>query len=132
MLLVLSGNRLQAQQRTATRSLDDWKKVLQEGELEARREAAIATRSVDAQLQRQLVPVFIELLRHEKDGQIRLAIYDTVSDMGPMAPETVPALMHAMRHRFAGNRNEELHQDYRAAIALSKIGAPASSSAPAL
>jgi HEAT repeat protein len=121
-LLFCSGASAWAQSSTAERSLSQWRQDLVEAELDVRRETAIATRGCDLELQKQLVPEFIELLRYEKDGQIRLAVLDTVADMGPVAAEAIPALMVAMQKNFGGRQEEERHQDFRAALALSKIG----------
>ncbi|MEZ6062725.1 MAG: HEAT repeat domain-containing protein [Planctomycetaceae bacterium] len=66
-----------------------------------------------------------ELLVSEKDGQVRLAVFDTVTDMGPAAADAVPALVHTLSTDYGGKKNEELHQDYRAALALAAIGEPA-------
>ena len=112
-------------QASSPANTEQWKQALTSGTLDQRRQKAIDTRTCDTQLKQNLIPVFIELLRHERDGQIRLAIFDTVTDMGPAAAATAPALVHAMRQDFGGRNNEELHQDYRAALALASIGSPA-------
>ena len=104
---------------------EQWNRVLFEGTIDQRRQAAIATRECGVELQGKLLGSFIELLRHEKDGQIRLAVLETLTQMGPAAADAAPALAYAMLESFGGRRNEELHQDYRAALALASIGAPA-------
>ncbi len=116
---------VRAQPALQDQPVAEWKKTLADGDLESRRQAAIATRTCETELQRALLPDFIELLRNETDGQIRLAILDTVTEMGPLAADAVPALVFAMRHDFGGRGNEERHQDYRAALALAHIGRPA-------
>ncbi len=98
---------------------------LQSEDVEVRRRAALATRSAGEQTQQQLLPLFSELLVSEKDGQVRLAVFDTVTDMGPAAAGAVPALIHTLKTEYGGKRNEELHQDYRSAMALAAIGASA-------
>lgn len=102
-----------------------WKSALLEGEKDSRRQAALATFKLDPVTQAELVPVFIELLATEKDGQIRLAVFDTLTKLGPKAAKACPTLAHAMRENFGGRYNEEVHQDYRAALALASIGAEA-------
>lgn len=102
-----------------------WRVQLTEGDIDARRSAAKATLAAEREMQMQLLPTIIELLEQEKDGQIRLALFDTVTELGPQAAEAVPALVNAVRKNFGGNYNEELHQDYRAALALASVGAEA-------
>ncbi len=114
-----------AQDQSPARSLSSWTADLKSEDLPARRRAAIAARSADKPVQQQLLPVLIDLLMKEKDGQVRLAVFDTVADMGPVAKAAVPALVHTLRTDYGGKRNEELHQDYRAALALAAIGEPA-------
>ncbi|MCA9190788.1 MAG: HEAT repeat domain-containing protein [Planctomycetales bacterium] len=95
---------------------------LLDANLDQRRAAALSTRSASTNIQVDLLPEFIEILRHENDGQVRLAIFDTLTDLGPRAAVAVPALAYAMQHDFGGRRNEEKHQDYRAALALASVG----------
>jgi HEAT repeat protein len=114
-----------AQDQRPPRSVSSWTADLQGEDLLARRRAAIATRSADRLLQKKLLPVLVELLMSEKDGQVRLAVLDTVTDMGSAAEAAVPALVHTLRTDYGGKRNEELHQDYRSALALAAIGEPA-------
>lgn len=109
-------------QEAGDRSLADWRQALKQVDLDARRAAAVGTRACDSETQQQLLPLMIELLRDETDGQVRLAILDTVSDMGPAAELAVSALVHSMKREFRGNSTEKRHQDYRAALALSRIG----------
>lgn len=106
-------------------SVAEWKVQLTEGDIDTRRPAAKATLAAEAATQMQLLPTMIELLQNEKDGQIRLALFDTLTELGPRAADAVPALVNAVRKNFGGNYNEELHQDYRAALALASIGADA-------
>ena len=108
-----------------TQSLDQWQSQLLGEDLQLRRQAAIASLSLDPSLQRELMPVMIDRLLREKDGQVRLAILATVTEMGPAASEAVEALAESMRTDHGGRENEETHQDYRAALALAAIGPPA-------
>lgn len=103
----------------------DWSTQLKSQDLETRRRAAIETRSADELTQVRILPVLIELLTQEKDGQVRLAVLETITDMGPAAKPAVPALWHSLRTDSGGNRQEESHQDYRAALALAAVGQPA-------
>ncbi len=93
--------------------------------LEVRRNAALQIRHAEREGQRKALPVLIELLRKEKDGQVRLAVLDTVTDLGPDAASAVPALVHTLRTNYGGQGKEESHQDYRSALALAAIGKPA-------
>src|SRR5437762_2591977 len=61
----------------------------------------------------------------EKDGQVRLAVLDAVTALGPEAAPAVPALVHTLRTNYGGQGKEELHQDYRSALALAAVGKPA-------
>ena len=61
----------------------------------------------------------------EKDGQVRLAVLDAVTSLGPDAEPAVPALVHTLRTNYGGQGQEESHQDYRSALALAAIGKPA-------
>ncbi len=114
-----------AQDKTAPQFVAAWAADLQSEDVSARRRAAVLTRSADNALQQQLLPVMIELLMTEKDGQVRLAVFDTVTDMGAAANSAIPALVHTLRTDYGGKENEELHQDYRSALALAAIGEPA-------
>jgi HEAT repeat protein len=94
-------------------------------DLETRRNAATGLQLAGKDLQREALPILIELLMKEKDGQVRLAVLDTVTALGPDAASAVPALVHTLRTDYGGQRQEELHQDYRSAVALAAIGNPA-------
>lgn len=94
-------------------------------DVDVRRAAAAQIRLADKGLQRQALPVLIELLLKEKDGQVRLAVLDTVIGLGPDAVSAVPALVHTLRTNYGGQGKEESHQDYRSALALAAIGPPA-------
>ncbi len=76
-------------------------------------------------VQRNALPVLIDLLMKEKDGQVRLAVLDTVTALGPDAAPAVPALVQTLRTDYGGQGQEESHQDYRSALALAAIGKPA-------
>ena len=107
------------------RSAEQWRAELSGEDLQLRREAAIATRTIDLSLQRELLPLFIAQLGSEEDGQVRLALFSTLTDMGPAASEAVDALAESMRGDRGGRGSEKTHQDYRAALALAAIGPPA-------
>jgi HEAT repeat protein len=66
-----------------------------------------------------------DLLKKEKDGQVRLAILDTLAAMGRGAETAVAALVETLRTDVGGKGEEALHQDYRSALALAAIGKPA-------
>ena len=93
--------------------------------MQARRAAAAGVRLSDRSVQRDALPVLIDLLMKEKDGQVRLAVLDAVTALGPDAAPAVPALVHTLRTDYGGQGKEETHQDYRAALALAAIGKPA-------
>ncbi|QEH36199.1 putative lyase [Aquisphaera giovannonii] len=98
---------------------------LQAKDLEARRAAAVRLRDAAVDGRRRALPALIDLLMKEKDGQVRLAVLDAVTSLGPDAAPAVPALVHTLRTDYGGQRSEESHQDYRSAIALAAIGRPA-------
>lgn len=106
-------------------SIGQYKEQLQSSDLQVRRQAAIAIRTADTETRKALLPLFVEGLRGDSDGQFRLAIFDALTEMGPDAEAAVEVLVYSMRKNFGGRYNEELHQDYRAALALAAIGKPA-------
>ncbi len=93
--------------------------------VELRRNAVTALRESGKESMRAALPVLIELLKSEKDGQVRLAVLDAMIDLGPDAAPAIPALVHTLRTDYGGQSKEELHQDYRSALALAAIGKPA-------
>ena len=93
--------------------------------VDVRRDAAWQIRVSERNVQRNALPVLIDLLMKEKDGQVRLAVLDTVTAMGHEAASAVPALVHTLRTNYGGQGQEESHQDYRSALALAAIGKPA-------
>ncbi|MFO0891660.1 MAG: HEAT repeat domain-containing protein [Isosphaeraceae bacterium] len=94
-------------------------------DLDVRRGAANRIRNSGREVQRDALPALIDVLMKEKDGQVRLAALDAVASLGPDAASAVPALVHTLRTNSGGQRLEELHQDYRSALALAAIGKPA-------
>ncbi len=122
LVALVSVSSVSAQEPSDQLSIDAWRIALTEGHIDERRLAAQRTRDLSPSVSSQLLPEFIELLRHEKDGQIRLAIFDTLTELGPRAAIAVPALVNAIRQNYGGRYNEELHQDYRAALAMASIG----------
>jgi HEAT repeat protein len=90
-----------------------------------RRDAANKLRTSEENVQRKALPVMIDLLMKEKDGQVRLAILDAVTALRHEAAPAVPALIHTLRTNYGGQRQEEAHQDYRSALALAAVGKPA-------
>ncbi|AMV40706.1 HEAT repeat domain-containing protein [Planctomyces sp. SH-PL62] len=97
---------------------------LKSEDVEARRAAASAIRSADREARIAALPALIDRLRDEKDGQVRLAVFDAVTSLGPAAAPAVEALAHTLRTNYGGQGREESHQDYRAALALAAIGEP--------
>jgi HEAT repeat protein len=93
--------------------------------VEVRRNAAARIRMSDTNVQRKALPALIALLEKEKDGQVRLAVLDAVTALGHDAEPAVPALLLTLRTSYGGQEKEELHQDYRAALALAAVGKPA-------
>jgi HEAT repeat protein len=93
--------------------------------LDVRRNAATAIRLAGRNAQRNALPAMIDLLKKEKDGQVRLAVLDAVTSLGPDASSAVPVLVYTLRSNYGGDRQEESHQDYRSALALAAIGKPA-------
>jgi HEAT repeat protein len=98
---------------------------LRSKDVDVRRDAASQVRMSDRSVQRTALPVMIDLLLKEKDGQVRLAVLDTVTAMGRDAEAAVPALVQTLRTSYGGQGLEELHQDYRSALALAAVGKPA-------
>lgn len=116
---------LAAQDGTLHKTAEQWRTQLLGDDLALRREAAIATRSLERSLQRELLPALIEGIANDKDGQVRLGLFATLTDMGPDAAAAVDVLADSMRRDRGGGNNEKTHQDYRAALALASIGRPA-------
>jgi len=98
---------------------------LRSGDVIVRRAAASRFRLAEKSLQQKALPTLIDLLMKEKDGQLRLAVLDAVTALGPDAEPAIPALVHTLRTSYGGARQEESHQDYRSALALAAIGKPA-------
>ena len=98
--------------RPSARALID---NLHAGNVDVRRKAAADIRTTDRSVQRELLPVMIEALAKEKDGQVRLAVLDALTVMGPDAAAAVPALLQTLRTDFGGGGSEAANQDYRSA-----------------
>ncbi|MGE3821529.1 MAG: HEAT repeat domain-containing protein, partial [Isosphaeraceae bacterium] len=98
---------------------------LRADDVDVRRSAATRLQDADPTAKREALPTLIDLLMTEKDGQVRLAVLETVRSLGPDAAPAVPALVHTLRTRYGGQSLEESHQDYRSALALAAIGEPA-------
>jgi HEAT repeat protein len=98
---------------------------LRAANVDVRRSAAAALRMSDRDVRREALVAMIERLEKDKDGQVRLAVFDTLAAVGPDAVAAVPALVHTMQTDFGGGGSEASHQDYRAALALAAVGKPA-------
>lgn len=103
----------------------EWLQRLGSEDVQVRRAAAAAIRDSDRKVKRAALPAFVSLLGGEKDGQVRLAVLDALTSLGPDAAPAVPALLATLRTDYGGQGREESHQDYRAALALAAIGKPA-------
>jgi HEAT repeat protein len=99
--------------------------ALKSRDLDARRAAANQLQDSDRDRQREALPTLIDLLMSEKDGQVRLAVFNVITSLGPDAAPAVPALVQTLRTSYGGQGQEESHQDYRSALALAAIGKPA-------
>ena len=93
--------------------------------VEVRRTAATNLLMGEREMKLGALPVMIELMRTEKDGQVRLAVLDVLTAMRSDAAPAVAALGEALRSGFGDNQNEKRHQEYRIALALAAIGKPA-------
>ncbi|MFO0952517.1 MAG: HEAT repeat domain-containing protein [Isosphaeraceae bacterium] len=98
---------------------------LRSGNLEPRRAAALRVASAPKEARVAALPALSDLLRSEKDGQVRLSVLEAVASLGPDAAPAIPALVHTLRTDYGGQRSEETHQDYRSALALAAVGKPA-------
>ena len=98
---------------------------LRDKDANVRRSAANDLRVADRDQQRASLPALIDVLLREKDGQVRLAVFDAITALGPDAEPAIPALVQTLRTDYGGQRLEESHQDYRSALALASIGKPA-------
>jgi HEAT repeat protein len=114
-----------AQDRPARDSAQPLIENLHAENVDFRRAAASELRTSERNVQRDAVPALIERLEKDKDGQVRLAVLDTLVALGPDAVAAVPALIHTLETDYGGNGSEASHQDYRSALALAAIGKPA-------
>jgi len=98
---------------------------LEHEDVQLRRGAARAILDADRDVRLAALPAMIDALREEEDGQVRLAVLDTLIEMGQDAEPAVSALVETLETDYGGRYREEVHQDYRSAVALSRIGPPA-------
>ena len=76
-------------------------------------------------VQRKALPVLIELLMKEKDGQVRLAVLDTVNGLGPDAEPAIPALFTRCEPTTAVKPRKSCTRITAPRLALAAIGKPA-------
>src|SRR5262245_37053947 len=86
---------------------------LRAGPIKDRREAASQLRDAGRDEQKRALPALIEALLKERDGQVRLAVLESVRALGPDAAPAIPALTQTLRSNYGGQGREELHQDFR-------------------
>lgn len=98
---------------------------LDSAEVQVRRDATQRVKNHAHELEAAELERLALHLANEKDAQVRLNIFDVATSLGSRAEPMVPALLQSLRREHRGRRNEELHQDYRAAMALASIGPPA-------
>ena len=98
---------------------------LRDQDVNVRRATTNEIRQADRARRREALPALVEVLLKEKDGQVRLAVLDTITALGPDAEPAISALVQTLRTDYGGQRSEESHQDYRSALALASIGKPA-------
>ncbi|WP_169978684.1 HEAT repeat domain-containing protein [Tautonia rosea] len=110
------------QERPTADRVNSWIAGLNDPNVEVRRASAIAIREADPETRLVALPAMINVLMEEKDGQVRLPVFDAVTDLGPDAAPAVPALLHALHTPFGDRRMEQTHQDFRAALALASVG----------
>src|SRR5215470_15169077 len=91
--------------------------ALQSKDVEVRRGAATRLSHSSSDVRKEALPAMIDRLMKEKDGQVRLAILEAVTALGPEATPAIPALIHTLKSDYGGQRSEETHQDYRSAMA---------------
>ena len=113
-----------AQETASSARVESLIKNLRAENVDTRRRAAIDVQMSDQNVQKQALPLLIEMLAKEKDGQVRLAVLDVLAQLGPKATAAVPALIQTLRTDVGGRGEEASHQDYRAALALAAIGKP--------
>ena len=53
------------------------------------------------------LPDVIEILKSEKDGQVRLTALDIVTFLGPDAEPAIDALVHTLKTNYGGQGKEE-------------------------
>ena len=106
-------------------TVDELAAQLQHENASTRRKASDAILKADRNLQIAALPSLVTTLNKETDGQVRLSILETIARLGPDAETAVPVLLDVMKADPGSSRSEKSHQNYRAAIALAAIGAPA-------
>ena len=128
LMLLVSGSLAingPAQDPSATRTLEATLVDLRSESVDVRRSAAVNISMGERELRIGALPVMIDLLQTEKDGQVRLAVLDALTAMGTDAAPAVATLVEAFRKGFGDNQNEKRHQEYRTALAFAAIGSPA-------
>ncbi len=98
---------------------------LRSDDVDIRRASANTVRASSRDARRKALPVLIDLLMKEKDGQVRLAVLDAITALGHDAEPAVAALIHTLKTDIGGQGLEASHQDYRSALALAAVGKPA-------
>ncbi|WP_422930458.1 HEAT repeat domain-containing protein [Singulisphaera sp. PoT] len=125
LMVAMSGPLAATGEEPAAKPPEARNPALHAEDVDARRAATWKLRNSDHAAQKAALPDLIELLMKDKDGQVRLAVLDSVVALGPDAEPAIPALVHTLRTDYGGQGKEETHQDYRSALALAGIGKPA-------
>jgi len=120
-----SGKAAQTDVLLGSGQTDALLKDLKAENVDVRRAAANRVLLADRATQEKALPLLIEILEGDKDGQVRLAVLDSLASLGPAAEPAIPALVKTLKTDFGGRGSEATHQDYRSALALSAIGEPA-------
>ncbi len=92
---------------------------------QVRRDASLRLKENSLAIDQAGLERIAEHLQQEKDVQVRLNFFDMAAGLGVKAEPLVPALLDSLRKEHSSRRNEELHHDYRAALALASVGGQA-------